>query len=191
MLAHNRGGVLNASALARALEASVQSVTRYIDLPADLLLLRRLPPFRANVGKRLVKSPKVHVRDSGLVHALSGIGSLERLAGHPVVGRSWESHVVETLLSVLPPGAAAFFYRTGAGAGIDLVIRRGDGGLRAIEIRRSLSTGIGRGFRLACADIEPVRSFVAHAGDDRCPVAAGVEAIGVRALATALRGSGK
>ncbi len=190
MLAHNQGGVLNASALARALEVSVQSVTRYIDLLADLLLLRRLPPFRANVGKRLVKSPKVYVRDSGLVHALLGIGSLERLAGHPVVGRSWEGHAVETLLSVLPPGAAAFFYRTSAGAEIDVVIRLGDGGLWAIEIKRSLSTGIGRGFRLACADIEPVHSFVAHAGDDRYPVAAGVEAIGVRALATALRGSG-
>ena len=191
MLAHNQGEVLNASALARALEVSVQSVTRYIDLLADLLLLRRLPPFRANVGKRLVKSPKVYVRDSGLVHALLGIGSLERLAGHPVVGRSWEGHVVETLLSVLPPGAAAFFYRTSAGAEIDLVIRLSDGGLWAIEIKRSLSTGIGRGFRLACADIDPVRSFVVHAGDDRYPVAAGVEAIGVRALATALRGSGE
>lgn len=131
------------------------------------------------------------MRDSGLVHALLGVGSPERLAGHPVVGRSWEGHVVETLLSVLPPGAAAFFYRTSAGAEIDLVIRLGDGGLWAIEIKRSLSTGIGRGFRLACADIDPVRSFVVHAGDDRYPVAAGVEAIGVRALATALRGSGE
>ena len=190
MLAHNQGGVLNASALARALEVSVQSVTRYIDLLADLLLLRRLPPFRANIGKRLVKSPKVYVRDSGLVHALLGIGALERLAGHPVVGRSWEGHVVEALLSVLPPGASAFFYRTSAGAEIDLVIRLGDGGLWAIEIKRSLSTGIARGFRIACADIAPVRTFVAHAGDDRYPIAAGVEAIGVRALATALRGSG-
>ena len=103
MLAHRQGTMLNASVLARALEVSAQSVTRYIDLLADLLLLRRLPPFRANVGKRLVKSPKVYVRDSGLVHALLGIASLEQLAGHPVVGESWEGHVIETLVSVLPP----------------------------------------------------------------------------------------
>ena len=90
MLAHRQGTMLNASALAQALEVSAQSVTRYIDLLADLLLIRRLPPLHANVGKRLVKSPKVYIRDSGLVHALLGIGTLTALAGHPVVGLSWK-----------------------------------------------------------------------------------------------------
>ena len=187
MLAHRQGTLLNASMLAKALEISAQSVTRYLDLLADLLLLRRLPPFHANVGKRLVKSPKVYVRDSGVVHALLGIASLEQLAGHPVVGQSWEGYVIETLLSALPPLANAYFYRTSAGAEIDLVIEHNDGTRWAIEIKRSLSAKVGRGFHLACADVAPARAFAVHAGDDRYPVSETVEGIGIRALATALR----
>ena len=187
MLAHRQGTMLNASMLARALEVSAQSVTRYIDLLADLLLLRRLPPFRANLGKRLVKSPKVYVRDSGLVHALLGLTSLEQLAGHPVVGESWEGHVIETLVCVLPPRATPFFYRTSAGAEIDLVIEHNDGTRWAIEIKRSLSARVGRGFHLACADLKPARAFVVHAGDDRYPMSNALEAISVRGLAAELR----
>ena len=187
MLAHRQGTMLNASMLARALEVSAQSVTRYIDLLADLLLLRRLPPFRANVGKRLVKSPKVYVRDSGLVHALLGITSLEQLAGHPVVGESWEGHVVETLVSVLPPRATPFFYRTSAGAEIDLLIEHNDGTLWAIEIKRSLSARASRGFHLACADLKPARAFIVHAGDDRYPMSESLEAVSMRGLAAELR----
>lgn len=187
MLAHRQGTTLNASALARALELSAQSVTRYIDLLCDLLLLRRLAPLQANVGKRLVKAPKVYVRDSGLVHALLGIASLEQLAGHPVVGESWAGYVIETLLGVQPPLALPSFYRTSAGAEIDLVMDFADGERWAIEIKRSLATKVRRGFHLACADIEPTRAFVVHAGDDRYPVAQGVEAIGVRELAQTLR----
>ncbi len=190
MLAHRQGTTLNVSALARALELSAQSVTRYIDLLCDLLLVRRLPPLLANVGKRLVKAPKVYVRDSGVVHALLGIGSLEQLAGHPVVGESWEGYVVETLLSVLPPLAQPCFYRTSAGAEIDLVIDHADGERWAIEIKRSLSAKVRRGFHLACEDIKPTRAFVVHAGDDRYPLAQGVEGIGVRELAQALRERG-
>ena len=187
MLAHRQGTMLNASMLARALEVSAQSVTRYIDLLADLLLLRRLPPFRANVGKRLVKSPKVYVRDSGLVHALLGITSLEQLAGHPVVGESWEGHVVETLVSALPPRATPFFYRTSAGAEINLLIEHNGGTRWAIEIKRSLSARVSRGFHLACADLKPARAFVVHAGDDRYPMSDSLEAVSVRGLAAELR----
>ena len=187
MLAHRQGTILNASALAKALETSAQSVTRYVDLLCDLLLVRRLPPLQANVGKRLVKAPKVYVRDSGLVHALLGIGSLEQLAGHPVVGESWEGYVVETLLGVLPPLAQPYFYRTSAGAEIDLVIDQAGGERWAIEIKRSLSARVQRGFHVASADIKPTRAFVVHAGEDRYPVAQGVEGIGVRELAQVLR----
>ena len=187
MLAHRQGTMLNASVLARALEVSAQSVTRYVDLLSDLLLVRRLPPFHPNVGKRLVKAPKIYVRDSGLVHALLGIASLEQLAGHPVVGESWEGYVIETLLSVLPPLARPYFYRTSAGAEIDLVIEHNDGSRWAIEIKRSLSAKIGRGFHLSCADVEPARAFVVHAGDDHYPVSESVNGIGVHALATELR----
>jgi len=187
MLAHSQGTTLNASEIARALEVSTQSVTRYIDLLVDLLLVRRLPPFHANIGKRLVKSPKVYVRDSGLVHALLGIETLEQLAGHPVVGRSWEGYVLETLLSVLPWRSSAYFYRTAAGAEIDLLIEHVDGSLWAIEIKRALSARVERGFHLACADLRPARAFVVHAGDDRYPVSETIEGVGVRRLAEELQ----
>jgi predicted AAA+ superfamily ATPase len=188
MLAHRQATTLNASDIGRALEVSTQSVTRYIDLLSDLLLVRRLPPFHANVGKRLVKSPKVYVRDSGLVHALLGIETLAQLAGHPVIGMSWEGYVLETLLSVLPWRSSAFFYRTAAGAEIDLVLQHNDGSVWAIEIKRALSARVERGFHHACADIQPARAFVVHAGDDRYPVSETIEGIGVRALAAELQG---
>ncbi|MGA7982734.1 MAG: ATP-binding protein [Chromatiaceae bacterium] len=187
MLAHRQGTTLNASEIGRSLEVSTQSVTRYIDLLVDLLLVRRLPPFHANIGKRLVKSPKVFVRDSGLVHALLGIETLEQLAGHPVVGLSWEGHVLETLLSVLPWRSSAFFYRTAAGAEIDLVLEHKDGSIWAIEIKRALSGRVERGFHQACNDIKPARAFVVHAADDRYPLSEKIEAISVRALADGLR----
>ena len=187
MLAHHQGGLLNVSELARALESSAQSVTRYVDLLADLLLLRRLPSFRTNVGKRLVKSPKVFVRDSGLAHALLGILSSEQLAGHPIVGRSWEGFVIETLLAVAPASVKPYFYRTSAGAEIDLVLELGDGTLWAIEIKRSLSARVKRGFHLACADIKPARAFVVYAGDDCYPLSETLEAVSIRALAQKLR----
>ena len=187
MLAHHQGAILNASALGRSLEISTQTVNRYIDLLTDLLLVRRLLPLRANVGKRLVKSPKIYVRDSGLLHALLGIGSLDQLAGHPVIGASWEGHVIETLVSVLSPRATPYFYRTSAGAEIDLMIEHGDGRRWAIEIKRSPSARVGRGFHLACEDARPERAFVVHAGDDRYPLTETLEAISVRALAAELR----
>ena len=187
MLAHRQGALLNASALARALETSPQSVTRYVDLLVDLLLVRRLPPWHANVGKRLVKSPKVYVRDSGLVHALLGIADVAQLAGHPVVGQSWEGFVTETLLSVLPWRSSASFYRTRAGAEVDLVIEHGDGELWAVEIKRSLAARVSRGFHEACTDLKPARAFVVHAGEDRFPISASCEGIGLRELAEMLR----
>lgn len=182
MLAHRQGSLLNASELGRALEVSTQSVTRYIDLLSDLLLVRRLPPYFANVGKRLVKSPKVYIRDSGLVHALLGLETLEQLAGHPVVGMSWEGFVLEMLLSVLPWRSSAFFYRTAVGAEIDLMLEHNDGTMWAIEIKRSLSAKVERGFHEACSDLKPARAFVVHAGEDRYPISENIEAISVGLL---------
>ena len=190
MLAHRQGTLLNASALARALEVSPQSVNRYVDLLVDLLLVRRLPPFHANVGKRLVKSAKVYVRDSGLVHALLGIADLTALSGHPGVGQSWEGFVVETLLSVLPWGSSAFFYRTHGGAEVDLVIEHGDGELWAVEVKRSLAAKVSRGFHEACGDLRPARAFVVHAGEDRFRVSATTEGVGLREMAEPLRALG-
>jgi len=186
MLAHRHGSLLNASDLARSLSISTHSVGRYVDLLADLLLVRRLPPYHVNVGKRLVKSPKVYVRDSGLVHALLEIGTIEQLAGNPILGMSWEGFVIENLISVLPWRSHAFFYRTQVGAEIDLVIEHGDGSLWAIEVKRSLATRVDRGFHVAREDLKPARSFVVHSGDDRFPIAEGVEAISVVELAREL-----
>jgi predicted AAA+ superfamily ATPase len=186
MLAHRQGSLLNAADLGRALETSTQSVTRYIDLLADLLLVRRLPPYHANIGKRLVKAPKVYIRDSGIVHALLGISTLIQLAGHPVVGMSWEGFVIETLLGVLPWRSHVFFYRTAAGAEIDLVIEHGDGTLWAIEIKRGLSAKVERGFHVACTDLQPARAFVVHAGTERYPLSGTLEAISLRGMAEEL-----
>ena len=121
------------------------------------------------------------------MHALLGIASLEQLAGHPVVGESWEGCVIETLASVLSPRSRPYFYRTSAGAEIDLVIEHDDGTRWAIEVKRSLSARVSRGFHLACADLKPARAFVVHAGDDRYPVSETLEAVSVRALAAELR----
>lgn len=186
MLAHCQGTLLNASQLARGLDISAQSVNRYIDLLCDLLLVRRLPPLHNNAGKRLVKSPKVYVRDSGLVHALLGLETLTQLSGHPVVGQSWEGFVIETLLAATPWRANASFYRTLAGAELDLVIEHKDGGRWAIEIKRGLSAKLGRGFYQACEDLQPDRAFALHAGHDRYPIAEGVEAISIRDLVAEL-----
>lgn len=188
MLAHGQGTLLNASRLAASLAISAQSVTRYIDLLADLLLVRRLSPFHANLGKRLVKSPKVYVRDSGLVHALLGIADHDALAGHPVVGASWEGFVIENLLAAAPADTRASFYLTAAGAEIDLMLELPGGRRWAVEIKSGLSPRLEKGFHFARQDLKPGKSFVVYAGDDRYPLDEGVEAIGLRELAAILAG---
>jgi len=186
MLAHGQGTLLNASRMAAGLGIATQTVGRYIDLLVDLLLVRRLQPFHANVGMRLVKSPKVYVRDSGVVHALLGIVDYDALAGHPVVGASWEGFVIETLLAVAPPRTHAAFYRTSAGAEIDLVLDLPGGDRWAIEIKRGLAPKLDKGFHHARDALEPARSFVVYSGQDRYPMSAEVTAIGVREMAAGL-----
>ncbi|MCX7850857.1 DUF4143 domain-containing protein [Thermus sp.] len=151
--------------------------------------MRRLPPYEANVGKRLVKTPKLYLRDSGLVHALLGLPHREALLGHPVVGASWEGFVVENLLRVLPWGAEAFFYRTRAGAEVDLVVRFPSGTLWAVEAKRSLTPRPTRGFFEALGDLNPERAFVVYPGEEAFPVAPGVEALPLRALMARLGGA--
>lgn len=187
MLAHGQGAPLNASKPAAGLSISAPTVTGYIDLLADLLLVRRLRPFHANVKKRLTKSPKVYVRDSGIVHALLGIEDHDALAGHPVVGASWEGFVIENLLAVAPPRTMASFYRTSAGAEIDLLLELPGGQAPwAIEIKRGLSARPGKGFHHACEDVKPERAFLVHSGEERYPVTKDVEAIGLREMASLL-----
>ena len=151
MLAHQQGGLLNAASLARALAVDGKTVASYLDLLVDLLLVRRLPPWHGNVRKRLVKSPKVYVRDCGLVHGLLGVADRESLLAHPVAGGSWEGLAIESLIASAPQGTEAFFFRTSAGAEIDLLLQiPGQRDPWAIEIKRGLSPRIERGFHLAC-----------------------------------------
>ncbi len=186
MLAHGQGTLLNASRLAAALQISASTAQRYIDLLADLLLVRRLPPFQRNVGKRLVKSPKVYVRDSGLVHALLGIKTYNDLAGHPVAGASWEGFVIENLIQAVPERTVASFYRTAAGAEIDLLLEIPGQGLWAIEVKRSLAGRPEKGFYIACQDLKPDRRFVVNAGSGNYPIDAEITAIGLHELAAML-----
>ncbi len=140
MVAHHQGGVLNVAQLARNLGVDAKTAASYIDLLVDLLLVRRLRPWHANVGKRLVKSPKVYVRDSGLVHALLGIGDKETLVSHPILGASWEGFAIEQALAAAPEGTTGHFYRTSAGAEIDLLLHLPGGESWAVEIKRSSTT---------------------------------------------------
>ena len=186
MLAHNQGGVLNAARLAAALMVSAQTITRYIDLLADLLLVRRLRPFHHNAGKRIVKSPKVYVRDSGIVHCLLGIADHNALSGHPVVGLSWEGFVIENLLAAAPELTIASFYRTSAGAEVDLVLEIQGHGLWAIDIKRGLSTRPEKGFHIACDDLKPARRIAVNSGDENYRSGQKVEVIGLKDLCARL-----
>jgi hypothetical protein len=178
MFAHQQGGLLNASVLARALAVDGKTVASYLDLLVDLLLVRRLSPWHGNVLKRLVKSPKVYIRDSGLVHALLGIGDREALLAHPVAGGSWEGLAIESLIAAAPIGTEAYFYRTAAGAEIDLLLKLpGQRAPWAIEVKRGLAPKMERGFYLACEDVQPERRWVVYGGAERFPLANAVEAV--------------
>ena len=186
MLAHSQGGLHNASRYAVSLEVSGQTVGRYVDLLVDLLLVRRLEAYTVNTSKRLVKSPKLFIRDSGLVHALLSLPDRDSLLGHNVAGGSWEGFVIENLVSAAPPRTVPGFYRTAGGAEIDLVLELPGGERWAIEIKRSTIGKLARGFHEACDDLKPARRFVVHAGADRYPLSSGVEAIGLREMAQLL-----
>ena len=187
MLAHNQAGLLNAANLARGLGVDGKTVARYLDLLVDLLLVRRLPAWHRNPSKRLVKSPKVMVRDTGLVHVLLGLRNKDELLGHSVAGQTWESLVIETLIAAAPEGTEASFYRTGAGAEIDLVLALPNHQLWAVEVKRSSAPRVDKGFHLACADLEPDQRFVVYSGSEQFSVGHGVDAIGLPALAGQLQ----
>jgi len=174
MLAHVQGGLLNQSQLAASLAVSGQTVSRYIDILCDLMLVRRLPAWHGNVGKRLVRAPKVYVRDSGIVHALLGLESLESVLSHPVAGPSWEGFVIEQLIAAAPQ-AQASFYRTAHGAEADLVLDLRHGETWVIEIKRSSAPTVSKGFHLAAADVGATRKLLVAPVDATYTVRDGVE----------------
>ena len=183
MLAHQQGGLLNAAALARSLAVDGKTVAAYLDLLVDLLLVRRLPPWHSNTRKRLVKSPKIYVRDSGLAHALLRIVDSEALFAHPVSGASWEGLVIETLVAMAPPESEAYFFRSATGDEIDLLLKLPQRSKPwAIEIKRGLAPHLEHGFHLACQVVEPEKCFVVYNGPERFPLAKGVEAVSLADL---------
>jgi len=188
MLAHGQGSMLNAARLAAGLAVSGHTVARYLDLLVDLLLVRRLSPWSTNAGKRLVRSPKIYVRDSGLVHALLGLPTLDTVLGHPVAGGSWEGLVIENLLAAAPPGTQAWFYRTTAGAELDLLLETQGGTRWAIEIKRSSAPTLSKGFRMACDDVQATHQLVIYPGQETFSVGDGVQVTSVLGGMAALRG---
>jgi len=189
MLAHLQGCPLNSATLARSLGLDVRTVNSCLDLLVDLLLLRRLPAWHANMGKRLVKSPKLYWRDSGWVHALLGLGDRDALMGHPVAGASWEGFVVENLLAAAPEGVQAYQYRTGGGAELDLLLVWPDGRSWAVEVKRSLAPRPTRGFHSSCADLRPAKRFLVHPGAEAFPLGDNIEAVPLADLMQRLTGA--
>jgi hypothetical protein len=188
MLAHAQGSLLNQARLASSLGVSAPTIARYLDLLVDLLLVRRLPPWSGNLGKRLVRSPKTYVRDAGVLHALLGLGTLDDVLGHPVAGPSWEGFAIENLIGAAGEVRIATFLRTERGAEIDLVLERGGRVEMAIEIKRSTAPTVSKGFRIGCADLRPKAAYVVHGGSATWPMGGGVTAISLADLTRRLQG---
>jgi hypothetical protein len=187
MLAHDQGTLLNQSRLATSLGVSAPTIGRYVDLLSDLLLVRRLRPWSGNVGKRLVKSPKTYIRDSGLVHALLELETWDDVLGHSVAGSSWEGFVIENIIETSGPDRTPYFYRTEDGAEIGLVLERGGRVDAAIEIKRTTAPTASRGFRAACGVIKPKAAYIVHGGTGEWPVDETVRASGLPEFLDKLR----
>ena len=186
MLAHFHGQMWNASKIAASLGVTAPTAKHYLDTLQDTFMVRVLPPFASNLKKRLVKSPKVYLRDSGLLHALLHIGDADQLLGHPIAGASWEGWVIEQALTLINGRSSACFYRTAAGAEIDLVIERPKRRL-AFEIKLGSAPSPSRGFWSGLSDLKPSAGFVIYSGKERFPLGRGVEALPVSMLADVLR----
>jgi predicted AAA+ superfamily ATPase len=185
MLAHLQGSLLNYSQLATALAISGQLVHRYVDILCDLMLVRRLAAWHGNVGKRLVRSPKVYVRDSGLVHALLGLINYESVLSHPIAGLSWEGFVIEQIMSAAPQLDYSF-YRTAQGAEADLVIDFRHGPIWVIEIKRSSAPTVSRGFHQAAVDVNAHRKILVAPVDQNYRIKDNVEVMSVQNLVSEL-----
>ena len=186
MMAYQQGSVLNQSRIASALGVANPTIDRYIDLLVDLQLLRRLRPWGGNIGKRLVKSPKVYVRDSGILHGLLELESLNDLLGHPVCGLSFEGHCIDNLIQAAGNRRVSYFYRTQVGAEIDLLLEKGGRPEIAIEVKRSMAPSPEKGFALACDDLQIEQRYVVYPGAERFPLRHGAQAIGLQELAALL-----
>lgn len=189
MLAHLQATPLNKARLAASLEVSTPAISRYVDLLTDLMLVRRLLPWSGNIGKRLVRAPKVYIRDSGILHALLGLQTADDVQSHPVVGASWEGFVLEQLIAAAGPQRIPLYFRTEKGAEADLVLERGGEVEMLIEIKRSIAPAASKGLRIAREDLEPRETYVVHGGDATWPMGDDVTAVSLDALVQRLRAS--
>lgn len=187
MLAHLQGETLNYSKLGGNLEVDGKTVSHYLDILVDLLLVRRLHPWYENVKKRLIKSPRVYIRDSGILHRLLGIADYDALLSNPVLGKSWEGFVIDNVLSVLPNHIESYYYRTSSGAEIDLVLRLSSRELWAIEIKHGLVPQIKAGFHQAAEDINATRKLVVYGGEDEFPMKKNTTVISLSKLMTRVK----
>ena len=186
MIAHQQGGMLNQARIASAFGLADPTINRYIDLLADLQLVRRLRPWAGNLGKRLVKSPKVYVRDSGVLHGLLELETLNDVLGHPVCGLSFEGHCIDNLIQAAGNRRVPYFYRTQVGAEIDLLLEKGGKPEIAIEIKRSMAPSPKKGFSVACDDLNITQRYVVYPGTDSFPLRQGAQAIGLREMGEVL-----
>ena len=177
MIANDQGELFNAQRYARSLGVSGHTTTRYLDILEKLLLVRKLLPWHANTGKRLVKSPRPFIRDSGIVHALLNLKSIDDLRGHAVCGKSWEGFVIENLIGASIGRARPYFYRTSAGAEADLVLEFSPGRCWAIEIKLSTAPTVDRGFHNAADDVGAERRILVYKGEEIYPMRGGIEAM--------------
>lgn len=186
MLAHSQGSVLNQARIASALGVTNPTIDRYIDLLVDLQLVRRLRPWVGNLGKRLVKSPKVYVRDSGLLHGLLELETTNALLGHPVCGASYEGYCIENIIQAAGNRRVPYFYRTQVGAEVDLVLERGGKPEIAIEVKRSMAPSPEKGFAIACDDLQISQRYVVYPGQERITLRHGAQALGLKELVALL-----
>lgn len=180
MLAHYNGNQVNLSELSRSMEISQPTIKTYLDLLTDLFMVRQLPPWSGNIKKRLVKSPKIYIRDSGILHSLLQLPGMDALLGHPGVGGSWEGFVVENILNELDSRWAYSYYRSATQVEVDLVLHTPRQEVWAVEIKRSRVPKLGRGFHEACQDLQATHKWVIHAEEEAYPLPHGVEAVGLR-----------
>lgn len=188
MLAHLQGEPVNYSKLGGNLEIDGKTVGHYIDILTDLLLVRRLEPWHANVKKRLVKAPRFYIRDSGILHRLLGIDDSEALLSNPVLGKSWEGFVLENIFSILPRRSETYFYCTAAGAEIDLVIKLPAGEIWAVEIKHGVAPRLNKHYSRICEDVGATRKYIVYGGEDEFPVGDHITVISLPRIMQRLQG---
>lgn len=187
MLAHLQGEDVNFSKLGSNLEVEGKTARYYVDILVDLLLVRRLDSWHRNAKKRLIKSPRFYIKDSGILHRLLGITDYDSLLSNPILGKSFEGFVIENLLSVTPSYAESYFYRTAAGAEIDLVLKLSNKEVWAIEVKSGIAPKISKGFYQSCEDIKATKRYVVYGGDDEFQIKDNITLISLQKLMSKLK----